>query len=197
MQYCSYSIGSCFYHQSHPQLGIVFALAPSLHSFWIYFSTDLQKHIGCLMTWGVPLLVSYHFAFSYCSWCSQCKNTEVACHSLLQRATFCQNSPPGPSCLWWPYRAWLSFVELDKAVVHVIRLASFLCLWFQSVCPLMPSFCTYHLTWVSCPLDMGYISTPAPAMHSLCPLPWTCGISSRPLLRTLVLGYFLSAAPEP
>ena len=24
-----YSIGPCFYHQSHPQLGIVFALAPS------------------------------------------------------------------------------------------------------------------------------------------------------------------------
>ena len=37
-----YSIGPCFYHQSHPQLGIVFALAPSLHSFWCYFSTDLQ-----------------------------------------------------------------------------------------------------------------------------------------------------------
>ena len=37
-----YSIGPCFYHQSHPQLGIVFALAPSLHSFWSYFSTDLQ-----------------------------------------------------------------------------------------------------------------------------------------------------------
>ena len=32
----------CFYHQSHPQLGIVFALAKSLHSFWSYFSTDLQ-----------------------------------------------------------------------------------------------------------------------------------------------------------
>ena len=29
-----------------------------------------------------------------------------------------------------------SFIELDKAVVHVIRLASFLC-GFQSVCPLM------------------------------------------------------------
>ena len=28
--------------KSHPQLGIVFALAPSLHSFWSYFSTDLQ-----------------------------------------------------------------------------------------------------------------------------------------------------------
>ena len=41
-----------------------------------------------------------------------------------------------------------SFTELDKAVVHVIRLASFLWLWFQSVCPLMPSLSTYHLTWV-------------------------------------------------
>ena len=32
-----------------------------------------------------------------------------------------------------------SFIELDKAVVHVIRLACCLWLWFQSVCPLMPS----------------------------------------------------------
>ena len=30
------------------------------------------------MTWGVPLLLSYHFAVSYCSWGSQGKNTEVA-----------------------------------------------------------------------------------------------------------------------
>ena len=37
-----YSIGPCFYHQSRPQLDIVFALAPSLPSFWSYFSTDLQ-----------------------------------------------------------------------------------------------------------------------------------------------------------
>ena len=32
-----------------------------------------------------------------------------------------------------------SFIELDKAVVCVIRLASCLWLWFQSVCPLIPS----------------------------------------------------------
>ena len=31
-----------FHHQSYPQLGVVFDLAPSLHSFWSYFSTDLQ-----------------------------------------------------------------------------------------------------------------------------------------------------------
>ena len=32
----------------------------------------------------------------------------------------------GTTHLGWPYTAWLSFIELDKAVVHVIRLASFL-----------------------------------------------------------------------
>ena len=29
------------------------------------------------------------------------------CHSLLQWATFCQNSPPWPHHLGWPYTAWL------------------------------------------------------------------------------------------
>ena len=50
--------------------------------------------IGHLLTWGVSLSVSYHLAFSYCSWGSQGKNTEVFCHSLLQWTTFCQISPP-------------------------------------------------------------------------------------------------------
>ena len=63
--------------------------------------------------------MSYLFAFSHCSWGSQGKNTEMVCHSLLQWTTFCQNC--------------YSFIELDNAVVHVIRLVSFLYLWF-SVC---------------------------------------------------------------
>ena len=99
-----------------------------------------------LPTWGIPLSVSYHFAFSYCSWGSQGKNTEVVCHSLLQWTTFCQTCPPWPARPGWPHTAWLSFIELDKAVVRVIRLASFLWLWFQCVCPLMPSGHTYCLT---------------------------------------------------
>ena len=33
-------------------------------------------------------------AFSYCSWGSQGKDTEVVCDSLLQWTMFCQNSPP-------------------------------------------------------------------------------------------------------
>ena len=33
--------------------------------------------------------MSYLFAFLYCSWDSQGKNTEVGCHSILQWTTFC------------------------------------------------------------------------------------------------------------
>ena len=51
-----------------------------------------------------------------------------------------------------------SFIESDKAVVHVIRLVTFVWLWFQSACPLMPSPSTYRLTVVSLTLDMGISS---------------------------------------
>ena len=54
----------------------------------------LSVALGTLSDDGVPLSVSYHFAFAYCSWGSQGKNTEVVCHSLLQWTTFCQTSPP-------------------------------------------------------------------------------------------------------
>ena len=86
--------------------------------------------------------------------------------------------------LGWPHTAWLSFTESDKAVVHVIRLASCLWLWFQSVCPLMSSLSAYCLTWVSLTLDMGYLFTAAPAKHSCLPWPWMRGSSSQLLLRS-------------
>ena len=197
MQYCSLQHRTCFYHQSHPQLGIVFALAPSLHSFWSYFSIDLQWHIEHLLTWGVHLSVSYLFAFSYCSWGSQGKNTGVVCHSRFQWTTFCQTSPPWPDHLGWPHMAWLSFIELDKTVVRVIRLTSFLWLWFECACPLMSPPNTYRVTWVSLTLDVGYLLTAAPpdlelgvaplgppvpaqpGALSCRPWPWATGSSSR------------------
>ena len=49
-------------------------------------SSSIFKHIP---TQGVPLSLSYHFAFSYYSWVFQGKNTEVVCHSLLQWTSFC------------------------------------------------------------------------------------------------------------
>ena len=65
--------------------------------------------------------------------------------------------------LGWSHMAWLSFTELDKAVVHAIRLASCLWLWFQSVYPLIPSLSTYHLPWISLALDVGYLFMAASA----------------------------------
>ena len=69
---------------------------------------------------------------------SQGKNTEVVCHSLLQKTTFCQNSPPYPVHLGWPYTAWL-IISLNQT-----RLLSMWSVWlvfcdcgFHSVCPLM------------------------------------------------------------
>ena len=122
--------------------------------------------------------MSYLFAFSYWSGCSRGKNTEVVCHSLLQRTTFCQTSLPWSIHVGWPYMAWLSFIELDKAVVHVIILASFLWLWFQVICLLMPSLSAYHLGGVSVTLDVGYLFSAVPAKRSHCSLPWTWSISS-------------------
>jgi len=82
------SIRVYFHHQSHPELGVVFALAPLLHSFWSYLSIDLQLWTGYLPTWGVHFSASYLFVFSYCSRGSQGKNIEVVCHSLFQGTMF-------------------------------------------------------------------------------------------------------------
>ena len=179
MPYCSLQLAIYFHHQSYSQLGIVFALAPSLPSFGVISPLISSSILG---TYQPGELIFQHpiIAFSYCSWGSQGKNTEVVCPSLLQWTTFCQTSPPWPAWLGWPHRAWLSFAELDKAVVRVIRLASCLWLWFLSVCPLMPFVSAYRLTWVSLILDLGYLFTTAPAKRSCCSLPWTWGSSSWP-----------------
>ena len=71
--------------------------------------------------------MSYVFAFSYCSWGSQGKNTEVVCHSLLQWATFLSELSTMSHLSWVALHGMAySFIELDKAVGHVISLVSFL-----------------------------------------------------------------------
>ena len=56
---------------------------------------------------GGSSIMSYLFIFSYCSWGSWGKNTEVVCHSLLKWTTFCPNSQTRPVHLGWPCPAWL------------------------------------------------------------------------------------------
>ena len=63
---------------------------------WFYFKMEIYLYLCTSL-----------FAFSYCSWGSEGKNAEVVCHPLLQWTTFCQNSPPRPTHLEWPYTACL------------------------------------------------------------------------------------------
>ena len=163
MQYCSLQHRTLLLSPVISTVGYCFCFG-SIPSFFL----ELFVHRSPVAYWAPTDLGSSSFSilsFSYCSWGM---NTEVVCHSLLQWTTFCQTSPPWPARLGWPHMAWLSFIELDKAVVHMIRLASVLWLWFQSLCPLMPSLSTYHLTWFSLTLDVGYLFTAAPAKRSCC-----------------------------
>ena len=153
-------IGCCFCFGSIPSFFLELFLHWSPVAYWAL--TDL----------GVPLSVSCHFAFSYCSWGSQGKNTKVLCHSLLQWTIFCQTTPPWPVHLGWPHTAWLSFIELDKAVVCVLRLTSLLWLWFQCVCPLMLSHNTYHLTWVSLDIQIWLERNLTQRIDSMVAIDW-------------------------
>ena len=100
----------------------------------------------------------------------------MVCHSLLQWITFCQTSPPWPACLGWPHRHGLVSFRQGCGPT-VIRLTSFLWVWFQCVCPLMPSCNTYHLTW-------GL-------------LPWTWGISSPLLQQSATTASYLGRGVSP
>ena len=102
-----------------------------------------NSKLGTYQTWGVHLSGPYLFAFSYGSWGSQGKNTEVVCHSLLQRTTFCQSLTsyfllPWPIHLGWPYMAWLivslSYMRLWSMRSNWLGFCDYA---FQSVCPLM------------------------------------------------------------
>ena len=103
----------------------------------------------------------------------------MVCHSLLQWTTFCQISPPWPAHLGLPW-AWLSFIELDKAVVLV---------WLDWLV-----FCEYGFSvsalWCR-------LATPTVLLAFL--LPWGWGISSWLLQQNTAIapylgrGYLLTA----
>ena len=116
MQYCSLqhqtlllspvtsTTGCCFHFGSIPSFFLELFLHWSPVAYWRSTNINLPTN---LPTGGVYLSVSIDFSFSYCSWGSQGKNSKVVFHSLLQWTIFCQNSPPWPTRLGWPYLAWL------------------------------------------------------------------------------------------
>ena len=68
----------------------------------LYLLEFAQVHIhwvGDAIKPSYPLLPSSPFAFN--------RSQNQVCRSLLQRTTFCQNSPLWPICLGWPCTEWL------------------------------------------------------------------------------------------
>ena len=154
MQYCSLQHWALLLSPVTSTAGYCFCFG-SIPSFFL----KLFLHCSPVAYWAPTNLGSssfryYLFAFPYCSWGSQGKNTEVVCHSLLQWTTFCQTSPPWPIHLGWPHMARLSCTELDKAVVLV---------WLDWLV-----FCEYGFSVFAlwCPL-----ATPTVFLGFL--LPWT------------------------
>ena len=130
-----YSIGLYFHHQSHLQLGIDFALALSLHSFWSYFSTVLQEHIGYLLTWEFifqcHIFLPFHTVLGILK-ASMLKWFAILCYS---GSGFVRTLHHDPSILGGHLGMAHNFFELDKAVGHGISLISFLWLWFSFCLP--------------------------------------------------------------
>ena len=185
MQYCSSqhrtlllspvtsTTGYCFCFGSIPSFFLEFYLHWSPGAYWA--PTNLGSSFFSILSFCLFIL---SMGFSRQEYWSGLPFPSPVGHILSDLSTM---NPPS----WVAPHGWLSFIELDKTVVRVIRLASFLRLWFHCVCPLMPSSNTYRLTWVSLTLDVGYLFMAAPAKHSHSSLPWTSNISSRPPILTL------------
>ena len=131
MQYCSYSIRLYFHHQSHPQLGVVFAsffLELFLHcspvAYWA--PTDLESSSFSVLSFCLFMLF---IGFSRQEYWSALPFPSPVDHILSELSTTTHPS-------WVALHGMAhSFIELDKAVVHVIRLVSFLWLWFSFCLP--------------------------------------------------------------
>ena len=135
MQYCLYSIGLYFHHQSHQQLGIFFFFCfVSVSPFFL----EVLLHSSPVAYWAPTDLGSSSFsALSSCLFI------------LFSRQEYWSGLPfPSPvdhvlsELFTMTCRSWValhgvvhSFTELDKAVVYVISLISFLWLWFSFCLP--------------------------------------------------------------
>ena len=135
MQYCSLqhqtlllspvtsTIGCCFCFGSIPSFFLKLFLHWSPVAYWA--STDLGSSSFSVLSFCLFILFMGISRQEYWS--------GLPFPSPVDHV--CQNSLPWPIHLGWPYREWFSFIELDRAVIHVISLVSFLWLWFSLCLP--------------------------------------------------------------
>ena len=130
-----YSIRPCFHHQSHPELGVVFALALSLHSFRVVSALISSSILGTYQTgefiFQCPIFLPFHTVHGVPKARTHLPFTISFSRNLILSALSTMT-----------HQSWMalhsmahSFIELDKAVVHMIILVSFLWLWFLVCSP--------------------------------------------------------------
>ena len=120
MQYCSSQHWNLFSPPDTSTTEHHFYFGPVASFFLELLATALCSSPGAYWTptdLGAHLLVSYLFAFSYCTWGSPGKNTGVGCHFLLQWTTFVRTLHCDLS--WVALHVMLhSFTELHKSLYY-------------------------------------------------------------------------------
>ena len=138
MQYCFfYSIGLYFHHQTHLQLvlfllwlSLFIPLEPFLHSSPVSYWAPIDLgNLSCIVM-SFCLFILF-MGFSRQEYWSGLPFPSPMDHFLSELSTMTRPS-------WVALHSMAhSFIELDKAVIHVISLVSCLWLWFHSIFPLM------------------------------------------------------------
>ena len=135
MQYCFLQHRTLLPSPVKSTLGVVFVLAPSLHSFWSYFPLISSSILGTdqpgEFIFHCPVFLPFHIVhgFSRQEYWSGLPFPSPGDHVLSELSTMTR-----PSWVALPGMA-NSFIELDKAVIHVVSLVSFLWLWFSFCIP--------------------------------------------------------------
>ena len=173
MQYCSLkhqtlllspvtpvtsTIGCCFRFGFIPLFFMELFLHWSPVACWA--PTDLGSSSFCVLSFCLFILF---MGFSGQKYWSGLPFPSPVDHILSDLSTM--------TCLSWVAPQGMAYWVRQGCRLSVIRLTSFLWVWFQCVCPLMPSCNTYRLTCVSLTLDVVYLFMAAPAKCSHCSLP--------------------------
>ena len=135
MQYCSLQHWTLLPSPVTSTIGCCFCFGSISSFFWTYFSTDSSGILGTYrpgeFIFQYPIFLPFHTAHG------------VFKAGMLKWFAIPFSSGPHFSELSTMTRpSWValhsmahSFIELDKAVVHVIRLVSFLRFWFSFCLP--------------------------------------------------------------
>ena len=162
MQYCSLqhrtlllspvtsTTGYCFCFGSMPSFFLELFLHWSPVAYWA--PTDLGRSSFSILSLRLFILF---MGFSRQEYWSGLPFPSPVDHILSDLSTMTRPSWVAPQGM--AYFHWVR----QRCGPSVIRLASFLWVWFQFVCPLMSSHNTYCLTWVSLTLGVGYLFTAA------------------------------------